>query len=104
MHPPFPAPDATAPSHPRDSRIRCKKRRGRPFAPGNPGRPRGATNKTTRLLAELAAGTLSVAELTRRALDGDFAARKLIVLAVLPRRAPAKPQPDLARDPDHGMP
>jgi hypothetical protein len=30
-----------------------KKARGRPFAPGNPGRPPGAKNKTTRLVEQL---------------------------------------------------
>ena len=32
-----------------------KKIRGRPFPPGNPGRPVGAKNKTTRLLEQLMA-------------------------------------------------
>ena len=30
--------------------------RGRPFQPGNPGRPRGARNKTTEIVEQLAAG------------------------------------------------
>jgi hypothetical protein len=89
MHPSSPPPaDTDRSSRVRDLRIRRKNRRGRPFPPGNPGRPRGATNKTTRLLAAVAAGSVSVAELTRRALGGDFAARKLIVLAILPSRPP----------------
>jgi hypothetical protein len=30
--------------------------RGRPFKPGNPGRPRGSKNRTTRMLEEFAEG------------------------------------------------
>jgi hypothetical protein len=33
-----------------------KKPRGRPFAPGNPGKPRGSKNKTTRMLEQLLEG------------------------------------------------
>jgi hypothetical protein len=43
--------------------------RGRPFQPGNPGRPLGAKNRTTRLVEELVEG------------DAEKIARKLIELA-----------------------
>ena len=33
-----------------------RKVRGRPFKPGNPGRPLGSKNKTTQMAEELAAG------------------------------------------------
>jgi hypothetical protein len=50
-----------------------KKVRGRPFRPGNPGRPPGARNKTTRLVEQLLEGEAE--SLTRtligRALAGD---------------------------------
>ena len=47
-----------------------KKKRGRPFQPGNPGRPRGSKNRTTRLLEELVAG------------DGEKLAQKAVELAL----------------------
>lgn len=62
--------------------------RGRPFAPGNPGRPRGARNRITRLvenLIEADAEEITRAAL-RRALDGDGA----ILRALLDRLAPPR--------------
>src|SRR5262245_45313465 len=41
---------------PSDAEAAPKKIRGRPFQRGNPGRPRGSKNRTTRLLEELVAG------------------------------------------------
>jgi hypothetical protein len=47
-----------------------KKIRGRPFQRGNPGRPRGSKNRTTRLLEELVAG------------EGERVAQKAVELAL----------------------
>jgi hypothetical protein len=47
--------------------------RGRPFKPGNPGRPPGSKNKTTRILEELAEGQAEelVQKMMELALAGD---------------------------------
>jgi hypothetical protein len=70
------------------SRKNAVKTRGRPFAKGNAGRPKGALNRTT-----LAAQTLLDGEaeaLTRlcidRAFEGDPVALKLCMERILPRR------------------
>jgi hypothetical protein len=47
-----------------------EKSRGRPFQRGNPGRPRGSKNRTTRLLEELVAG------------DGEKLTQKIVELAL----------------------
>lgn len=62
--------------------------RGRPFAPGNPGRPRGARNRITRLVENLIeADAEEIARAAvRRALDGDGA----ILRALLDRLAPPR--------------
>jgi hypothetical protein len=62
--------------------------RGRPFAAGNPGRPKGSRNRITRLvenLIEADAEEITRAAL-RRALDGDGA----ILRALLDRLAPPR--------------
>lgn len=62
--------------------------RGRPFAFGNPGRPKGSRNKITRLVEDLIeadAEEITQAAL-RRALDGDGA----ILRALLDRLAPPR--------------
>lgn len=46
-----------------------RKERGRPFQPGNPGRPPGSKNQTTRLVEQLVAG------------DAEMLGRKMIELA-----------------------
>src|SRR5262245_39542166 len=56
--------------HPSDTEAVPKKIRGRPFQPGNPGRPPGSKNRTTRLLEELVAG------------DGEKLAQKAVELAL----------------------
>ena len=62
--------------------------RGRPFAPGNPGRPKGSRNHITRLVENLIEADAE--EITRaairRALDGDGA----ILRALLDRLAPPR--------------
>jgi hypothetical protein len=65
-----------------------KKDRGRPFAPGNPGRPRGSKNRTTRLVEELLDGEAE--KLTRafieKALAGDGRCLRYILDRLSPRR------------------
>lgn len=63
--------------------------RGRPFAPGNAGRPRGARNRTTLAVEQMLDGEAEA--LTRKviemALDGDGPAMKLCLDRLLsPRR------------------
>lgn len=53
----------------KDPKKTLPKVRGRPFQPGNPGRPPGAKNRTTRLVEQLVDG------------EGEKIARKLIELA-----------------------
>ena len=65
------------------------KPRGRPFAPGNPGKPRGARHRVTRAVEELMEGEHE--RLTRiaidKALDGDTAALRLCLDRIArPRR------------------
>ena len=70
------------------SRINAKPR-GRPFAPGNPGKPHGARHRVTRAVEELMEGEHE--RLTRiaidRALEGDTAALRLCLDRIArPRR------------------
>jgi hypothetical protein len=62
--------------------------RGRPFAPGNPGRPPGAKNKTTQLaaglLAEAAPEIMRV--VVERAKTGDPAICKIVLPHLLPKQ------------------
>jgi hypothetical protein len=62
--------------------------RGRPFALGNPGRPRGARNKVTQAVEQLLEGEAEV--LTRKAIDlamaGDTVALKLCMDRLAPPR------------------
>jgi hypothetical protein len=60
--------------------------RGRPFQPGNPGRPKGSRHKTTQAMQALLDG--EAAALTRRAiemaLNGDAVALRLCLDRLLP--------------------
>jgi hypothetical protein len=62
--------------------------RGRPFKPGNPGRPPGSKNKTTKMLEELFEGEAE--DLTRKiielALAGNVRCLEYCVDRLLPRR------------------
>jgi hypothetical protein len=62
--------------------------RGRPFAPGNSGRPRGARNKVTQAVEQLLEGEAEI--LTRKAIDlalaGDTVALKLCMDRLAPPR------------------
>ena len=66
----------------------AQKVRGRPFQPGNPGRPVGAKNKTTRLLEQLVGNEAEklVRKGIDRALGGDGRCLQLFLDRLLPRR------------------
>ena len=67
------------------------KTRGRPFQPGNPGRPTGARNKATMAVEALLDGQAET--LTRKAiekaLEGDLAALRLCLDRICPPRKDA---------------
>jgi len=69
-------------------RNNAKITRGRPFAPGNPGRPHGARHHVTRAVELLMEGEHE--QLTRiaidKALDGDTAALRLCLDRIAPPR------------------
>jgi hypothetical protein len=62
--------------------------RGRPFKHGNPGRPPGSKNKTTKILEELVEGKAEklIEKLIELALDGDVRCLQYCVDRLLPRR------------------
>ena len=64
------------------------KTRGRPFAPGNPGKPKGARNRVTVAAEELLSGEAEA--LTRKAVDlalgGDTTALRLCLDRAVPLR------------------
>ena len=64
------------------------KPRGRPFAPGNPGRPPGSKNKTTRMLEQLIEGQAEqcIEKLKELALAGDVTCLKIIIDRLIPLR------------------
>jgi hypothetical protein len=70
----------------------ARKPRGRPFKPGNPGRPAGSKNKTTRMAEQLLDGQAEqlVQKLVELALDGNVAALRMVLDRVCP---PRKGQP-----------
>jgi hypothetical protein len=65
-----------------------KKIRGRPFQPGNPGRPPGSKNRTTRLLEQLVAGEAEkvAQKAIELALAGNVRCIQLFLDRLLPRR------------------
>jgi uncharacterized coiled-coil protein SlyX len=64
------------------------KTRGRPFAPGNPGKPRGARHRTTKACAELLEA--DAGKVTKKciamALKGDPTAMRLVIERIMPKR------------------
>jgi hypothetical protein len=62
--------------------------RGRPFEPGNPGRPPGSKNKTTQLLEQLAEGQAEqlVRKVIELAQSGDVACLRMILDRLWPAR------------------
>src|SRR5260370_28811223 len=69
-------------------RKNAPKTRGRPFQPGNPGRPKGARHKTTLAVEALFEGEAET--LTRKAIEiaksGDIAALRLCLDRIAPAR------------------
>jgi hypothetical protein len=65
-----------------------KKVRGRPFPPGNPGRPRGAKNRTTRLIEQMIEGEAE--SLTRKLLDLALAGNPRSLQFALDRLLPKR--------------
>ena len=67
------------------------KPRGRPFQPGNPGRPRGARNKVTQWLESLAQDQAEqlVQKVLEQARAGDVASQRMMLDRVYP--APKAP-------------
>ncbi len=65
-----------------------EKTRGRPFSPGNPGRPPGSKNKTTRLVEQLLADEADTITriLIEKALAGDAKCIQLCLDRLSPRR------------------
>jgi Family of unknown function (DUF5681) len=57
------------------------KPRGRPFQPGNPGRPPGSKNKTTQALEQLAEGQAEQVfqKVLEQALKGDVASQRIVL-------------------------
>ncbi len=62
--------------------------RGKPFAPGNPGKPKGARNRATRALEALLGDSAEdvARAVIRAARNGDTAAARLVLERVLPAR------------------
>ena len=64
------------------------KARGRPFRPGNPGRPPGSKNRTTQLLEQLAEGQAE--QLVQKALElaqgGDVTCLRMLLDRLWPQR------------------
>ncbi len=69
-------------------RKNVKKTRGKPFEPGNPGRPKGARNKTTLAVEALLDGEaeLLARKAVEMALNGDTTAMRLCLERICPPR------------------
>jgi hypothetical protein len=65
-----------------------RKPRGRPFKPGNPGRPPGSKNRTTQLVEQLAEGQAEqiIRKVFERAQDGDVSCLRMLVDRLWPQR------------------
>jgi hypothetical protein len=65
-----------------------RKVRGRPFQPGNPGRPPGSRNKTTQLVEQLAEGQAEhlVQKVLKLANAGDVACLRMVLDRIWPPR------------------
>src|SRR5438105_4286775 len=73
-------------------RLVPRKLRGRPFGPGNPGRPHGSKNKTTLLVEQLAAGQAEqlIQKTVELAMAGDVSCLRILLDRIW---APRKAQP-----------
>lgn len=71
-----------------DARNNAPNTRGRPFEPGNPGRPKGARHRSTRAIEALLEGEAE--EITRKAIElakgGGIAALRLCLERIAPPR------------------
>jgi hypothetical protein len=69
-----------------------RKPRGRPFKPGNPGRPPGSKNKTTQALEQMADGQAEqlYQKVSEQALAGDVSCQQMLMDRIWP---PRKAQP-----------
>jgi Family of unknown function (DUF5681) len=65
-----------------------ERKRGRPFKPGNPGRPPGSKNKTTQIVEQLAEQQAEqlVQKVLEQALAGDVSSQKMILDRLWPQR------------------
>ena len=81
--------DPTKVLQPSNAAAAPKESRGRPFERGNPGRPRGSKNRTTRLLEELVAGEGEklIQKTVELALGGNVKCLQLCLDRLMPRRA-----------------
>jgi hypothetical protein len=70
-----------------EPRIPRENTRGKPFEPGNPGKPKGARSRVTRAMEELLEG--QHVALTQEALDGDTVALRLCLDRLAPPRKDA---------------
>jgi hypothetical protein len=72
--------------------VPMRKARGRPFQPGNPGRPRGSKNKTTQFVEQLAEGQAEqiIQKALQLALAGDVSCLRMVLDRIWP---PRKAQP-----------
>ena len=68
--------------------VSIRKVRGRPFEPGNPGRPAGSKNKTTRILEQLVEGQTEhlVQKAVEMAQAGDVACLRMVLDRLWPVR------------------
>jgi hypothetical protein len=72
--------------------VPVRKPRGRPFKPGNPGRPPGSKNKTTQIVEQLAEGKADqlIQKVLEQALAGDVSSQRMMLDRLWP---PRKGQP-----------
>jgi hypothetical protein len=70
----------------------ARKVRGRPFQPGNPGRPAGSKNKITQILEQLVEGQAEqlVQKILQQALAGEISSQRMMIDRCMP---PRKAQP-----------
>jgi len=68
--------------------VASHKARGRPFKPGNPGRPPGSKNKVTQFLEQLAEGQAEqlVQKVVELALAGDVSCLRMMLDRIYPAR------------------
>ena len=85
-----------------DSRNNALTTRGKPFQPGNPGRPKGARHHSTMLAEKLMADDVEgiVAAVVKAAKDGDMQAARIVLDRLTPVRRGRPVQFDLPAETD----